>query len=924
MANTGYINANGILLYITADPVAGTVVQGNATLSGDVTDISITASGGAVTVEEMAFPKKYPLGLSSSNKFKLCLRLSRPINCDETVTISSLPASLVSDGVTTNATGAVTVTNKSYYHDSIEELMDASTPIYFLDTANGNDVAAAAISSGTGYYTLSDYATPESESTGPQAYATLDKLMDEVRGTTSTTTWVQKHAVVLIRGGTTLNGETITGVGGQGLTSHTFGQDQDNPLIFGTYDRASGDVTVLGRSTTGGTWSQCVGFLRDASFVVISRGYILQQQAQSTSIAYSSHSSLPNRGSYLFLGVKIIGNVTRTALHPGFTQENECYAYCVMDGNDASGSGGVWSNGDEWSAWTWLEMCAYRCLTKNASSGGLYHGQYLKTQADVGVFECYWHDLGGNALKWDSLWGGECSDCIFTQCNSIGSIESNGFASAGFPADRTEPNDTAEYPSLENTGAYSRWVTWRRNIITDHLEFGSRGSTGAGLMNFIGPSIDSEAYNNLCVITNDQSSSTFSQPNDGGSGNGYISDTFNFEFRNNTMIFNPITSGTRKATGFSINPADSDTLDANDNDQVGIHGSSFYNNIIAFLKSTSGTAILSRFGTEIADQDYAASQTSGRSTDLSFTYNCFYDTSSYTNKFRNGGSSDLFSSISTWETDINLATGTPATGNRSENPGFADTNKTVSSYLINERSYASLDAGMTAIETAILNTSIPANLLPNAIAGYVLSGYTPDSLNESNYNNTTIGVFQFATAAASSSGGGITYGTSPGSWGIIGDFTNAPKFIEGVRRNSLILTKRGWEQRLAGTDPSKCLMEVVVAGNFGIPSGSNQSPVHYTGDNPIRLLTGVSSTAIVPYIIEINDPDKILGGDSVSVGATTGLPVGLSVVKLSLNSPMEVFAITGTPTEAATGNINITFSDTGGGSVMVSIPYTFS
>ena len=151
---------------------------------------------------------------------------------------------------------------------------------------------------------------------------------------------------------------------------------------------------------------------------------------------------------------------------------------------------------------------------------------------------------------------------------------------------------------------------------------------------------------------------------------------------------------------------------------------------------------------------------------------------------------------------------------------------------------------------------------------------------------------------------------SSGAWGLRASRMDIPKFIQKDFQNSAVLTRRGWEQRLPGSNPDKGLMEVVVAGNFGIPAGDNEAPYFFEGVNPLsRTLTGVVGSPIKPYIIEIVDPDKVLEGDAVSVASSTGLPTGLSVVKMSLNSPLEIFAITGTPSGSGSDQLTINFTD---------------
>lgn len=163
------------------------------------------------------------------------------------------------------------------------------------------------------------------------------------------------------------------------------------------------------------------------------------------------------------------------------------------------------------------------------------------------------------------------------------------------------------------------------------------------------------------------------------------------------------------------------------------------------------------------------------------------------------------------------------------------------------------------------------------------------------------------------------------AWGVDTSRASIPKFIPEHLRNSIILTNRGWEQRLAGSSKNKGYTEVIVAGNFGRSAAQNEDPaVNNAFNDSTKTLTGSSGSAIDPYIIEIQDPDKVIGSDSVSVASSSGVPTGLSISKMSVDSPFELFMISGTPSGSGTGTINITFDDTMGGSVDVAISYNIS
>lgn len=161
-----------------------------------------------------------------------------------------------------------------------------------------------------------------------------------------------------------------------------------------------------------------------------------------------------------------------------------------------------------------------------------------------------------------------------------------------------------------------------------------------------------------------------------------------------------------------------------------------------------------------------------------------------------------------------------------------------------------------------------------------------------------------------------------GGWGLNASTVNRPNWLDNKTMASCILTRRGWETRLPGTgNPAQ--MEVIVAGNFGISSATNVGPAIYEGAYPLtKVLEGVSGAAIDPYFIEVIDPGKVLNGDTVTIGATIAVPSGLVVSEASsFNSPVQLFKITGTPTESGNGVFYIDFIDGGGSTAVAEINY---
>ena len=155
-------------------------------------------------------------------------------------------------------------------------------------------------------------------------------------------------------------------------------------------------------------------------------------------------------------------------------------------------------------------------------------------------------------------------------------------------------------------------------------------------------------------------------------------------------------------------------------------------------------------------------------------YNDFFDANGYTDRFRNGGSSDLFASIAAMESDFNSGGDTGMTGNRSEDPGFTDPTYKVSTYFT-AQGYTIADA-MTAIREGVLADSIPTALTTSAIATTVLPKWVPESLSESNYNNDTIGVNNWTGEAPTEPEPTPSPGSSAGIRG-----TRHVRSIRGIR-----------------------------------------------------------------------------------------------------------------------------------------------
>jgi len=161
-----------------------------------------------------------------------------------------------------------------------------------------------------------------------------------------------------------------------------------------------------------------------------------------------------------------------------------------------------------------------------------------------------------------------------------------------------------------------------------------------------------------------------------------------------------------------------------------------------------------------------------------------------------------------------------------------------------------------------------------------------------------------------------------GGWGLTASTANRPLWLGDKIMKSAVLTKRGWETRLPGTDNPE-MMEVVVAGSFGSTVADNQAPEIYEGAFPLtRELSGISGAEISPYFIEIVDPDSGLEADAITPGTTAGLPAGLVVEAASAtSSPVQMFRIVGTADFATSGTATLQFTDAGGSSAVGLVNY---
>jgi hypothetical protein len=743
---SGYTSNCGWYITVFHDAEMGNVIDGPVTYLSGVDQCTITASGGPVSIVKISCRKKYPFGVGG--QFKSIYKLSRPIYVGETG-ISLTPAEdMFHDGTTFNSTAPVAIENRSFYHASIAQLLqntNPNAPIYFLDFTNGDDALALADNGGLGYRQLVDYPDPESESNGPQAYRTYEAAFEHARGTTNEFTPLGISAVFLLRGGTTLDGETETSAAA-GLFAATGGAALDQPFVIGSYDHASGQAVVKPRSTTGGKWTRTLNIAGSSSYCVLSRNIRIEGTAlHRDGTRFSSSSGSPTRQDYLICGVEFFEtSFLLTSVHSDFVQERMSFVECVFDGNnfvtDTNANGGAIQGVEAWNAFPWDGLVVKDCVFRRHGNGNKWHPIYLKTNVDARIEDNWFDDCSGTVAKMDSDHGYEVSGNCITRCNSIGNSESNGHSDAGYPTTRTKIAQTDERPATgyaggPGIGAYGNWGCFYDNTMTDPLAFGVRGSDSNGMFYSVGCVQDVDLQNNLCVFSADNLVSAFRFVSQGGAGDGFVAHTHDTWGRANTIIYTA--GGTRQVRLFTRVAATTDVSDATVTEKVGVFESGFENNIVAILNPSSGGESLFRHGGGAGDPDYPSNFVAGRC-QYKVRYNNVYHPVGYTALFTNGDTADTQDSIEAWEADMNAGADTPCVGNRAENPGFVNGGYQLSDYLLG-LGHASLDDAMDAICAATLAGTMQSGVYATQVAADAVRAAHVNTLDQANYNNAQTG-----------------------------------------------------------------------------------------------------------------------------------------------------------------------------------------
>lgn len=719
MADTATLWVSGQELMIELDPASGSWAYGLAQVgAGKLAELVITASGGPVTADRVMIERKYPFVDLASNTVRVLIELSRPILFEETASVA-IPDAFVEDGTTASqASVDLAIVNESLNVSAVNPtaLLDATSRIVLFDPDNGDDAAATAANGGLGYYTLAVLgADPSNLGTLLPAYRTLRTAQDVARGSTSNSPRTA-NAAVLHRRGSVADGATDYFIANGGIYQNCGGVSKDAPFVIGQYglagDGLPNPILRAQQTVAGGavyamrvtSTNQCIAVLG----VDMERGVDANGDPEVV-IQYASSVGVL-REHIFYKRCDITGVIHWFYDDAGFRQIGTAFDWCVVDGDNATGEGGIMSTDGTWGEFHNRRPVFRRCLFTNAGDDGFFHGFYVKCWGDLAILDSYFYDISGACAKIDSCWGGEIRRCVFAKTNFIGAPESNGQPTAGLPTDRTKDDQTTEYPVPANSaGSFSKTITFGQNLHTDALAFGERGSLSCGLISNLGPSHDIFLDDNLGVYNSDNNVVGITQADDGGSSDGYLRDTWDALGRNNTITAAGTTA--RAAIGFSFNPADDDNFSPTGTDQVGHHGVDLGHNVVNIGPGRTGNNVLVRFGTEASDQDYGASFTAGRS-QLDWNYNVFYDATGFADRFRNGGTGDVFSTLTAFEADMNSVDASML-GNSDANPGATDLEYQISTYFASIGH--TLASGFEAIRAGITAESIPANLTIEAI-----------------------------------------------------------------------------------------------------------------------------------------------------------------------------------------------------------------
>jgi len=853
MSDIAKISVSGRLLILELEPDNGSWTQDVTEATASENAITLAASGGTVNVIETIISEKYPFANLSSNRVKVIVTLSRQIAFGETVTVSYGTGYVSESGRTNNSATNLSVTNNSYWHDDVGELITDTTKILYVDPTLGNDTNAAAVNSSDGYYVRTDSEvgnSPTSPDGSIVAYATLGAAADVLSSSDT--------ALILLKRGETFDGSTQFMSAGSMLGGSFAGQSSTEPLIFAAYGSGSSDA-VFSPSNNGTTGNRSINISGTRANYVVGRGISATFGSGNDVIRFLAPGSDGDYGHILFVGMKteFINPRASTAGSGNRIRSDIAFVNCLIDnGGAASGLEGS----DDFDDFTYRQFEFYQCVFSNLGDNtGLEHSLYTKSIGDLVVQECFFYNSGGAGLKLDNCWGVEASRNIFTEGQTLCNIESNGDPSAGTPLNRNEDTETGEYPNIGNAaGAYSKWVTVKDNVISDFRSI----AVSASLVNRMGQAYDSIATNNLMVSNRAVISTACSFVSNGGSDDGgYTRDSYRCKFNNNTISLISTSDSTQKY-GVTITSPTTDTFNTTNNNSKGHHEIEVNNNVFIFRSASDQTGTVHSI--RIREDSWGDAETAGR-LDGEINNNIAYRVGGGQSAFY-ADDSTTYSTFSSWETDINT-NGTSASGNSFGNPSMPDFTYQVSDYAI-DAGFSSLADMVASIQSDYLSGSIRTSLQTETIAEAMIENHIATQ------SGRGVALWSSMISDTPSSGGSTIASVRRLNIRAAPRAIASPKLsISGTRPALLIRNDSTTEESVTNIDvrPGEKVVFDDVATGYEIRYTTNGKVPTYKSklyNGPIALnrnLTGSDNTVIKARIYNSSNPNIYSRTTKISV-----------------------------------------------------------
>jgi len=844
MANSARIHTSGIMMYLLLDPSTGTLTQ-PATIDTDLLDnIVITASGGAVTVLEVEFEDKYPFVDLTNNQFKICFRLSRQIKFGETITVT-IPASLTSDGTRTNATSTdLAVTNQSYSVDSVGELIGDTHRIVYVDPTLGNDTNAAAVNSNAGYYLKTDAevgANPDSPDGAVVAYATIAAAMTVVPTGTP--------AMMLFKRGETFDGTTNFAAGQRILPER--GGTSSNPFVFTAY--GAGADPIFQPSAVGSEGSRVMNFRTGATDSYVWVSHLDMRVASNTSIDFNrlvgSDGLMQNIYFYRCTIDRVATTPDQTGTQVRLT-ERVVFDNCVGLNSNAES---FMQGSSDFDDFTFREWSIINCVFSDVGGGILDHVAYPKSYSDLLFAHNTIDYCSGNGVKVDACWGVSIRDNLYTRCQMVAELNSNGEVAAGVQVDRTEDTETGEYPNIANAdGSYSKWVTVKRNVITDM----GNPLTNQVILVVMGQCYDSTVKDNLLYSEQDIISHGFIVRNEPGSSNGYTRDGWNNNILNNTCVFNATTTTGQRGIRFEI--ANNDDFLTTSTKSKGHHNLLIDRNVFLIGSGVTGST---RNALETDYDTWENGETAGR-IDGNVTRNNVYRVGgSETNFYEDEGTA--LSTIAAFESALNQVTGSTASGNIFEDPGIIGIGEQVSDWAV-DNGYTDLDDLVDTLAAGVIAGTMATIDIIDPASSYLRTQYEATNLNSADYGGLVAGILLESPSVApedTDDTGGTVRTLRPT---IAPAAQLSPRLsVAGVRPALSI-------QNDSTTETTLSTIDISLGSSIIFDSVGSDYEIRYTTNNTVpkstsklysgpivinRNLTGSDNTIIKARIFHKNNPN---------------------------------------------------------------------